>query len=241
MFRKLVWFAVIYTFVVVVVGAYVRLSDAGLGCPDWPGCYGELTPHHAQDDIARAVAEQGGTHGPVSLGKAWKEMFHRYLAGGLGLVILAIAVMAWRAPPRIAAVAVAGHGLLVLVMLQAALGMWTVTLLLKPVIVTLHLLGGMATLALLTLAGAAPAGVGCRRAGASHRACGRGRVLALLVVIAQIALGGWVIDQLRGTGLHRFPDLPRRVAAADGFPPWFPAGARTGHDRGRRRSCSMTR
>jgi hypothetical protein len=143
MFRKLVWFAVIYTFVVVVVGAYVRLSDAGLGCPDWPGCYGELTPHHAQDDIAKAVEEQGGTHGPVSLGKAWKEMFHRYIAGGLGLVILAIAVTAWLRRRELQQSPLLATSLVGLVAFQAALGMWTVTMLLKPVIVTLHLLGGL--------------------------------------------------------------------------------------------------
>lgn len=204
MFRKLVWFAVIYTFIVVVVGAYVRLADAGLGCPDWPGCYGELTPHHAQDDIARAVAEQGGTHGSVSLGKAWKEMFHRYIAGGLGLVILAITVMAWarrrelQQSPRLAT------ALLVLVMLQAALGMWTVTLLLKPVIVTLHLLGGLALLALLTLlalrqqalVAIAPAIAARLRPWA---------LLALLVVIVQIALGGWVSTNYAALACVDFP------------------------------------
>ncbi len=204
MFRKLAWFAVIYTFIVVVVGAYVRLADAGLGCPDWPGCYGELTPHHAQDDIARAVAEQGGTHGPVSLGKAWKEMFHRYIAGGLGLVILAISVMAWVRRRELQQSPLLATGVLALVMLQAALGMWTVTLLLKPVIVTLHLLGGLALLALLTLlalrqqalAAIAPAIASRLRPWA---------LLALLVVIVQIALGGWVSTNYAALACVDFP------------------------------------
>jgi len=204
MFRKLVWFAVVYTFVVVVVGAYVRLADAGLGCPDWPGCYGELTPHHAQDDIARAVAEQGGTHGPVSLGKAWKEMFHRYIAGGLGLLILAITVMAWARRRELQQSPLLATGLLGLVIFQAALGMWTVTLLLKPVIVTLHLLGGLALLGLLTLLAlrqralpaVAPAITSRLRPWA---------VLALLVVIVQIALGGWVSTNYAALACVDFP------------------------------------
>ncbi len=204
MFRKLAWFAVVYTFVVVVVGAYVRLADAGLGCPDWPGCYGELTPHHAQDDIARAVAEQGGTHGPVSLGKAWKEMFHRYIAGGLGLLILAITVMAWARRRELQQSPLLATGLLGLVIFQAALGMWTVTLLLKPVIVTLHLLGGLALLGLLTLLAlrqrtlpaVAPAIASRLRPWA---------VLALLVVIVQIALGGWVSTNYAALACVDFP------------------------------------
>ncbi len=204
MFRKLVWFAVIYTFVVVVVGAYVRLADAGLGCPDWPGCYGELTPHHAQDDIARAVAEQGGTHGPVSLGKAWKEMFHRYIAGGLGLLILAITVTAWVKRHALRQSPLLATGLLLLIMLQAALGMWTVTLLLKPVIVTLHLLGGLATLALLVLLALrqqAPPAITPVTAGRLRPWA----LLALLVVIAQIALGGWVSTNYAALACVDFP------------------------------------
>ena len=203
MFRKLVWFAVIYTFIVVVVGAYVRLSDAGLGCPDWPGCYGELTPHQAQDDIAKAVEEQGGTHGPVSMGKAWKEMFHRYIAGGLGLVILAIAVTAWLRRRELQQSPLLATSLVVLVAFQAALGMWTVTMLLKPVIVTLHLLGGLATLALLALLGlrqekfrpASPAAVRLRP----------WALLALLIVIAQIMLGGWVSTNYAALACIDFP------------------------------------
>jgi cytochrome c oxidase assembly protein subunit 15 len=203
MFRKLVWFAVLYTFIVVVVGAYVRLSDAGLGCPDWPGCYGELTPHQAQDDIAKAVEEQGGTHGPVSMGKAWKEMFHRYIAGGLGLVILAIAVTAWLRRRELQQSPLLATSLVGLVTFQAALGMWTVTMLLKPVIVTLHLLGGLATLALLAWLGlrqekfqpASPAAVRLRP----------WAVLALLIVIAQIMLGGWVSTNYAALACIDFP------------------------------------
>lgn len=204
MFRKLVWFAVIYTFVVVVVGAYVRLADAGLGCPDWPGCYGELTPHHAQDDIARAVAEQGGMHGPVSLGKAWKEMFHRYIAGGLGLLILAIAVTAWGRRRALRQSPLLASALLALVMLQAALGMWTVTLLLKPVIVTLHLLGGLATLALLVWLALRQQTPPVAVPGTALR-LRPWALLALAVVIAQIALGGWVSTNYAALACIDFP------------------------------------
>jgi cytochrome c oxidase assembly protein subunit 15 len=190
LFRKLVLFTAAFTFVVVVVGAFVRLTDAGLGCPDWPGCYGQPTPTHAAQDIAKAVAGQGGTHGPVSLQKAWHEMGHRYLAGALGMLILAIAVMAWlrrhEQSPWLASV------LLLLVVLQAALGMWTVTMLLKPVIVTLHLLGGMAILALLTWL--ALRQLPWRNAGVAVNAnkLRPWAALGFVLLVAQIALGGWV-------------------------------------------------
>ena len=202
MFRKLVWFAVIYTFVVLVVGAYVRLSDAGLGCPDWPGCYGELTPHHALDDIEKAVADQGGTHGPVSLGKAWKEMFHRYIAGGLGLVILAIAVTAWRQRRELQQSPLLASSLVLLVMFQGALGMWTVTMLLKPVIVTLHLLGGLATLALLAWLGLRQERFQSVPGAAKLQPWA---MLALLIVIAQIMLGGWVSTNYAALACIDFP------------------------------------
>jgi cytochrome c oxidase assembly protein subunit 15 len=123
--------ALFLTFLVVVVGAYVRLSDAGLGCPDWPLCYGKPIP-----------AEVADGH-PIA--KQWKEMGHRYLAGALGLLLLGLALLAFRhrkAPGLAAAI-------VLLVFFQAALGMWTVTLLLKPAIVTAHLLGGMTIFALL--------------------------------------------------------------------------------------------
>src|SRR5690606_36963656 len=95
-FRRIVTVAVVLTLCLVMLGAWVRLSDAGLGCPDWPGCYGELSPAHASEQIDRAVAEQGGEHGPVSMGKAWREMVHRYFASSLGLLIIVIALLATR-------------------------------------------------------------------------------------------------------------------------------------------------
>lgn len=204
-YRRLVFAATTLAFVVVIVGAYVRLMDAGLGCPDWPGCYGELTPAHAQAAIDEAVRAQGGEHGPVSVAKAWKEMMHRYLAGALGLAILAIAIVAWRARQRIGRSPVLATALLGLVVFQAALGMWTVTLALKPIVVTLHLLGGMATLALLvwlSLREIAPQGPAD---GARARALKPWTGLAIAVVVVQIALGGWVAANYAALACVDFP------------------------------------
>jgi heme a synthase len=204
-YRRLTWATTILAFIVVVVGAFVRLSDAGLGCPDWPGCYGELTPAHAEDHIAQAVESQGGEHGPVSLRKAWKEMVHRYLAGTLGLLILGISVIAWRRRALLEQSPALALGLLALVVFQAALGMWTVTLLLKPVIVTLHLMGGMATFALLAwlaLRQSDSRGMWRRTPPRSLRLWA---ALGLLIVIAQIALGGWVAANYAALACIDFP------------------------------------
>src|SRR4051812_3548202 len=94
MIRKLAFFSLLLAFFVVVLGAYVRLNDAGLGCPDWPGCYGQLSPHHAQAEIQAAQAVNA--EGPVSMHKAWKEMIHRYFASTLGILSLVMAILAWR-------------------------------------------------------------------------------------------------------------------------------------------------
>ena len=196
--RALTLAAVLLAFVVVVAGAYVRLSDAGLGCPDWPGCYGRLTPAQAAQDIERTVRAQGGEHGPVSLAKAWKEMGHRYLAGALGLMILAIAVLAWRQrEARWLAAAT-----LALVAFQGTLGMWTVTLLLKPAIVTAHLLGGMATLALLVCLVLAQ---GRHQPAPQARSLRLPAALGLAAVAVQVALGGWVSANYAALAC---PDLP---------------------------------
>ncbi|MEQ1775295.1 MAG: COX15/CtaA family protein [Burkholderiales bacterium] len=190
MFKNIILFTLLFTFVVVVVGAFVRLTDAGLGCPDWPGCYGQATPKRAADAIAKAVVEQGGVHGPVSMQKAWHEMFHRYLAGTLGLLILSITVMAWVQRQRLAQSPWLASALLLLVIFQAALGMWTVTMLLKPVIVTMHLLGGMATLALLTWLAMQQMQLFRPEGGAAKLR--PWAMLGLALLVAQIALGGWV-------------------------------------------------
>jgi heme a synthase len=148
LFKKLSLIAVVTALCVVVLGAYVRLSDAGLGCPDWPGCYGTLTV--PQSESAIASAQMVYPDKPVESGKAWKEMIHRYLAGTLGLMVLALFTLAWKTKDNIQVSPWLTTGLLGLIVFQAMLGMWTVTMLLKPVIVSAHLLGGMSTLAILT-------------------------------------------------------------------------------------------
>lgn len=201
-YQRLIRAALLLTLGVVVLGAYVRLSDAGLGCPDWPGCYGKLSPHHAAEHIAEAEAAQPG--GPVSHAKAWKEMIHRYLAGTLGLLIVAIVVLAWKHRRDSSGTPALPTALVGLIVFQALLGMWTVTELLKPFIVTAHLIGGMSTLALLTW-------LWQRECGPSLQGMANVQPLrlwgglALAAVVVQIVLGGWVSTNYAALACTDFP------------------------------------
>jgi cytochrome c oxidase assembly protein subunit 15 len=191
---------------VVTLGAYVRLSDAGLGCPDWPGCYGHPTPAHAAEHIARA--EAANPHGVVTLAKAWKEMAHRYAASTLGLLILILAGLAgrdWRAgraPPPVLEFALVG-----LVIFQGLLGMWTVTLLLRPAIVSAHLIGGMTVFALLAWLALRDGLRGAKPLPEPSRPWLRA---ALLIILAQICLGGWVSSNYAALACADFPTCQGR-------------------------------
>ncbi len=248
---RLAWFAAVFALCVVVFGAFVRLSNAGLSCPDWPTCYGQITwPHHAHE-VARADA--AFPHRPVVPGKPWREQFHRMIAGTLGVLVLCLALAAvWRrrwarwtvigaavsaalgtfmyiagehvvssllaalaiaaplyvaarltrAPPwRIAVVTLS------LIIFQAMLGMWTVTLLVKPIVVTAHLLGGMATFALLAYIALRLTPVGAE--GNELAGLRRLVVLGIIVLTAQIFLGGWTSTNYAalacGAGSSAFP------------------------------------
>jgi len=212
--RWLSLIAVGFALVVIMLGAWVRLSDAGLGCPDWPACYGHITWPTQAHEIERATANY--PERPVEVHKAWKEVIHRYFAGTLGLIVVALAWLNWKLrkhyrdlPLRLSL------ALIVVVCIQAAFGMWTVTLQLLPWVVTTHLMGGMTTVALLfwharrvraaqpLLSVHEPGESGLRdlQPGDAHYRVSRHGtapqlrpwVLAgLIVLLAQIALGGWV-------------------------------------------------
>ena len=139
--HRLALLATAVAFVVIVLGAYVRLSHAGLGCPDWPGCYGQLTWPDSAAEVRQA--NEAFPERPVEFEKAWKEMVHRYLAGILVLLVVFINYLAWKPGSGSRQSRGAAGFLLVLILFQAALGMWTVTLKLKPLIVMAHLLGGL--------------------------------------------------------------------------------------------------
>jgi len=197
-YRTFVAATLVLAFCVIVLGAYTRLSDAGLGCPDWPTCYGHLTV----PDSPEAVEQQHYLdQRPLEPAKGWAEMIHRYFAGTLGLFILVIAVWSWRLrrhhpdQPLVLPLVLLG-----VVIFQALLGMWTVTLLLKPLVVMGHLLGGFTTLGLLFLL----LRITGRRLGFGPR----GRVLAsiaLVVLVTQIALGGWTSTNYAALSCTDFP------------------------------------
>jgi heme a synthase len=207
--RALIVGTLLVTLALVMLGAYVRLSNAGLGCPDWPGCYGKLSPTQAAEQIQ--AAENAAPEGPVSLPKAWREMVHRYVASLVGVMILAIVLQAlskrrnpsWDPddPTRKIGLPIA---LVAVVVLQGLFGKWTVTLLLKPVIVTAHLLGGMTLVALLAwlsarhlqLTGGQPSSLrGIRPIAA----------IGLVLLVLQIALGGWVSTNYAALACVDFP------------------------------------
>lgn len=195
-YRALLAAATLLAFVVVSLGAYVRLSDAGLGCPDWPGCYGHLVGV-PDTPTEQSQAMQAFPGKPVEIGKAWKEMVHRYVAGTLGLLILVMTFLAWR--HRIAPVTTSV--LAAVVAFQAMLGMWTVTLLLKPVIVTAHLLGGMAVVSLLVWL----VMDGRAKPLPFPRISRANAPVALLVLLVQIMLGGWVSSNYAALACIDFP------------------------------------
>ena len=196
------------TFDLIIFGAFTRLSDSGLGCPDWPGCYGEVSPLGAREEIHAAQSAAPG--GPVSWSKAWIEMIHRYLAMTVGVLTLAMAAAAWLARRQLPLSPWWPTLTMVWVGVQGAFGKYTVTLKLYPAVVTLHLLGGLLLLALLAVQQAAlrqqplalPAGV--RRLAWA----------AAALLVLQVALGGWVSSNYA-------------VLACAGFPQcngeWWPA------------------
>lgn len=203
--NRLAALAAVLAFFVIVLGAWVRLSHAGLGCPDWPGCYGHLTWPGETHEVH--AANEAFPERPVETHKAWREMVHRYLAGVLVLLVLAINALAWlggETTRRFRGLAALLAGLIVF---QALLGMWTVTLKLLPWVVLAHLLGGMATFALLTwlTSRSRPTATTPGPPGPAMRRLRRWLGVALAVLVAQISLGGWTTANYAALAC---PDLP---------------------------------
>jgi heme a synthase len=202
---NLVMFATALALCVVILGAFTRLKDAGLGCPDWPGCYGFAIWPNTAEQITQAEALF--PHAPFEHEKAWPEVVHRYFASSLGFVIILISLIAWKHRKNRDQPFKLPLFLLVLVIAQGMFGMWTVTLKLWPQVVTTHLLGGFATLSLLWLlalrldqsAWPQP------NNSADWRKLRPLAMLGLILVITQIALGGWTSSNYAALAC---PDLP---------------------------------
>ena len=232
-YRKLVWVTLFLTFDLIMFGAFTRLTDSGLGCPDWPGCYGQANPLQAHADIS--AAETAMPTGPVTVMKAWIEMIHRYLAMGIGVLIVAMMAIAWRRWLK------SGHRerkfsplfpslLFAFICLQGAFGAWTVTMKLQPVIVTTHLLLGMSLLALLTWFGARlRVHPPIAQSGAALLIPA---TLAAALLAVQIALGGWVSSNYAALACTDFPlcqgELFPQMDFANGFTLWRDLG-KTAH------------
>ncbi|HBZ06988.1 COX15/CtaA family protein [Massilia haematophila] len=209
-YRKLVWVMAFLTFDLIVFGGFTRLTDSGLGCPDWPGCYGAANPFIAHEHIAAAEALM--PTGPVTKVKAWIEMIHRYLAMGIGVLIMALMFQAfrqWKKTKLDAFKPAMPVALFLFVCVQGAFGAWTVTLKLQPVIVTIHLLLGMALLAMLVWLGGRedylmkpPSPV---RDLAGLRSLRTLALVAAVVLVVQIALGGWVSTNYATLACDEFP------------------------------------
>ena len=201
-YKRLTLFATVFALIVVSFGAYTRLTDSGLGCPDWPGCYGTLSVPESIDQIEKAQAVYPDS--PVEVEKAWIEMIHRYIAGILGVMILVIAFMSIKLRDQINYSLKWPFFLLGLVIFQAALGMWTVTLLLKPAVVSSHLLGGMTVLGILTFLMHRNYGTH-RENFVSNRFERKIIRFSLVLLFIQIALGGWTSTNYAALACTDYP------------------------------------
>lgn len=244
--RGLVWVTLFLTFDLIVFGAFTRLTDSGLGCPDWPGCYGSASPLGARESIRAAETALPG--GPVTVAKAWIEMIHRYLATAVGVLILTMTLVSWfswRQKQRHGTPTASGAvrlvhpvwatAALVWVCVQGAFGALTVTMKLFPAIVTLHLLGGIGLLCLLTVLAARLRVDHLSQAGASVSApVAEPRVVrfvlgvALILVGCQVALGGWVSTNYAVLACTEFPRCQGvwwpAMRFAEGFEVWRELG-----------------
>jgi cytochrome c oxidase assembly protein subunit 15 len=200
--KKITLFSTILAFCLIVLGAYVRLSDAGLGCPDWPGCFGTLTVPESQQAIEKA--QHTFPEQVLENGKAWKEMIHRYVAGLLGLLILTIGYLAYKNRKSLKVSILVPGSLLGIVFFQAMLGMLTVTLLLKPIIVSAHLIGGMTTLAILTY-------MSYEHFNENSKIILKKNIIfymarfGLILIFIQIFLGGWTSTNYAGLACTDYP------------------------------------
>ncbi|GAC1553035.1 MAG: hypothetical protein NVS3B11_14950 [Collimonas sp.] len=276
-YRKLVWVTLFLTFDLIMFGAFTRLTDSGLGCPDWPGCYGHANPLQAHAHIS--AAQEAMPDGPVTVMKAWIEMTHRYFAMGVGVLIIALMVIAWmrwfkgisndpvvssatpssatpsfprtresnlrsNLDPRVRGddggtsdrIEATQHPaqrqaefspwfptlLFLFVCLQGAFGAWTVTQKLQPVIVTTHLLLGLTLLAMLTWLGARQSAHA--PVAASAAALVKPALIGMLLLVLQIALGGWVSTNYAALACTDFPTchgaLVPHMDFANGFTLW---------------------
>jgi heme a synthase len=224
-YRKLAWVTVFLTFDLIMFGAFTRLTDSGLGCPDWPGCYGHANPLQAHEQIS--AAEAAMPSGPVTVVKAWIEMIHRYFAMGVGVLIVSMMVIAWKAWLRSGRQDDRFSPLLPsllfgFVCLQGAFGAWTVTMKLQPVIVSIHLLLGMGLLGMLAWLGARQAEH--RRVAPKAAALRLPAAIALAALAVQIALGGWVSTNYAALACMDFPlchnDAIPDMDFANGFTLW---------------------
>ena len=235
--RRLAWVTAFFTFDLIVFGGFTRLTDSGLGCPDWPGCYARANPFIAASEIR--AAETAMPTGPVTMNKAWIEMIHRYLAMAVGVLIIAMLVASVvrtrrAAKDRGVRVPIAFPGfvacMLALVILQGAFGAWTVTQKLQPIFVTTHLLLGLALLAMLVWHALrfenvdGPQWVARTAAGRDVRVLRAVALIGAAMLALQIALGGWVSANYAVLACSDFPTchgvwIPQ-MDFANGFHLW---------------------
>ncbi|UOF93669.1 MAG: COX15/CtaA family protein [Bordetella sp.] len=208
-YRRLIFFTFFLTIELIVFGAFVRLTNSGLGCPDWPGCYGQFSPYSALQNIKKE--SENMPFGPVNIFKAWIEMIHRYIASILGLLIFSIFIIGYFYQTELNQSPLLALITFITVCIQGAFGAWTVTHLLMPIIVTAHLLFGILTLGLITILKEKLFSI--KKIDSDNRKLMILSIIGLVLICIQIGLGGWVSSNYATLACTDFPKCQGK---------WFP-------------------